>query len=292
MLPQRDARYSAEFFPEELTPNARAQLVPSTSIKEVWKMKYSIVLLLAIAIWTGVAFPFTRSTKTRGPAAENSGDQPTVEEILDSYVKALGGREAIARIKSRVMKGKFEGTKLGDRGNIESYWKSPDKSLFALEVPGRGGGVQGFDGAIGFSQDPRNGFREMSANAVVHWKRNSDPQLPIKMQEYFTKLTFSGNQSVGGKDARCLELTAAVPTPDTWCFDSKTGLLLSRSFEPNAEIGKIEFLYEDYREVEGVRIPFLVRQINRTGMTTYLYEKVFYNVALEDSKFSASQYRK
>jgi hypothetical protein len=83
-----------------------------------------------------------------------------------------------------------------------------------------------------------------------------------------------------------------VPTPDTWCFDSKSGLLLSRSFEPNAEIGKIEFLYEDYRDVVGVKLPFLVRQINRIGMTTYKYEKVVYNVSIEDSKFAASRYRK
>lgn len=256
-------------------------------------MKHTLVVLIAIMCWiANHQLPGPGASAQVSGGAETSRSQPAVDEVLENYVKALGGREAIAKINSRVMKGKYEGVKLGDKGEIESYWKGPDKSLFALEVLGRGSGVQGFDGTTGFSQDPRNGFREMNANAVVHWKRNNDPQLPIKMKEYFTKLTFTGKQSIGGKDANCLELTAPVPTPDTWCFDSKSGLLLSRSFEPNAEIGKIEFLYEDYRDVDGVKLPFLVRQINRIGMTTYKYEKVVYNVSIEDSKFAASRYRK
>lgn len=256
-------------------------------------MKYAAVFLILIvgSIAAG-QFSTDRVTAQSPAAPESAQRQPGVDEVLDNYVKALGGKEAIARINSRVMKGKFEGAKLGDRGIVESYWKSPDKSLFILEVPGRGSGAQGFDGTIGFSADPRNGFREMSANPLVHWKRNNDPRLPIKMKDYFTTLTPSAGQSIGGQNANCLELTAPVPSPDTWCFDSRSGLLLSRSFEPNAEIGKIEILYEDYREVEGVKVAFLVRQINRTGMTTFKYDAVQYNVALEDSKFEAAKYRK
>lgn len=253
-------------------------------------MKFVTLCLIAI-LATATAHQLATHDAAQAPV-NTSASPADVDVILDNYVKALGGTEAIARINSRVMKGKYEGVKLGDRGNVESYWKSPDKSLFTLEVPGRGSGVQGFDGTVGFTQDPRNGFREMSATFVVHWKRNNDPQLPIKMKEYFTKLAITGAQSIGGRDATCLELTAPVPTPDTWCFDTKSGLLLSRSFEPNAEIGKIEFLYEDYREVDGVKVPFLVRQIGRTGMTITKYEKVVHNVALDDSKFAASKYRK
>jgi hypothetical protein len=256
-------------------------------------MKYVAVFLVSIVCWIAADQLFTHPVAAQNPSGpENSQRQPSVDEVLANYVTALGGKEAIAKINSRVMTGKFEGAKLGDQGNVGSYWKSPDKSLFVLEVPGRGSGAQGFDGTIGFSQDPRNGFREMGANALVHWKRNNDPQLPIKMKEYFTKLTSSGRQSIGGQDANCVELTAPVPTPDTWCFDSKSGLLLSRSFEPNAEIGKIEVLYEDYREVDGVKVPFLVRQINRTGMSTFKYEKMQSNVTIDDSKFEASKYRK
>ena len=255
-------------------------------------MKYAAVFLILIAgLIAAGQFSTPPVVAQNSAPPETSQRQPGVDEILDDYVKALGGKEAIARINSRVMKGKFEGAKLGDRGIVESYWKSPDKSLFVLEVPGRGSGAQGFDGTIGFSQDPRNGFREMSANPLVHWKRNNDPQLPIKIREYFTKATRGASQSIGGHNANCLDLTAPVPSPDTWCFDSTSGLLLSRSFEPNAEIGKIEILYEDYRVVDGVKVPFLVRQINRTGMTTFKYDAVQYNVALEDSKFEASKYR-
>jgi zinc protease len=256
-------------------------------------VRYVLVPIVAIVSWMTTPPLLSHNVSAQDPAGTKiSRSQPAVEEVLENYVKALGGHDAIAGISSRVMKGKFQGAKLGDQGNIESYWKSPDKSLFVLAVPGRGGGAQGFDGTTGFSQDPRNGFREMTANAVVHWKRNNDPQLPIKMKEYFTKLASSSSQSIGGHETNCLELTAPVPTPDTWCFDSKSGLLLSRSFEPNAEIGKIEFLYEDYREVDGVKVPFLVRQISRMGMTTYKYEQISYNVTLEDSRFAASGYRK
>lgn len=257
-------------------------------------MRYLVVFLISIVGWIAADSSHRHLAQQNPSGPENSRHQPSVDEILDHYVKALGGKEAIARNKSRVMTGTLESSfdTLGNRPAVENYWKSPDKSLSVMEVPGHFFAVQGFDGTIGFSQNPSNGFREMNSNALVHWKRNNIPHLPIKMKDYFTKLTSSAGQTIGGKDTNCLEFTAPIPTPDTWCFDSKSGLLVSRSFEPNAVAGRIEFLYEDYREVEGVKVPFLVRQTTRTGVTTLKYEKVQYNVALDDSMFEASKYRK
>ena len=82
----------------------------------------SLFLLLASTTVSGEPFP------------QNKPDTgtPTLEQILDKYVQALGGRAALEKVNSRASKGTFTSNHLKTTGPIELYAKAPNKWLMVL----------------------------------------------------------------------------------------------------------------------------------------------------------------
>lgn len=72
---------------------------------------------------------------------------PTVEQILDKYVAAIGGRAAIERLNTRVSKGTqviWNGTEFP----FETSQKTPDKYLDVTTRPNNVVVTIGFDGTV------------------------------------------------------------------------------------------------------------------------------------------------
>src|SRR5581483_11660612 len=73
----------------------------------------------------------------------------TIEQVLEKYVEAMGGKAAIEKVTSRVERGRFEIAGLALSGPVEIYGKAPDKRLIRYTVPGQAVLSEGFNGAIG-----------------------------------------------------------------------------------------------------------------------------------------------
>jgi len=68
------------------------------------------------------------------PEAAKPAAMPPADQIVDKYVQALGGAEALGKISSRVEKGNLTG--FGDRQfPIEVYAKAPDKRRSVMHMP-------------------------------------------------------------------------------------------------------------------------------------------------------------
>jgi hypothetical protein len=74
-------------------------------------------------------------------------------------------------------------------------------------------------------------------------------------------------------------------------FDARTGLLLRRHIEEPTAFGwfPLDINFEGYREVDGVKIPFVVR-LSSAGSawgvrTSYMILEVHQNVPIDDEKF-------
>src|SRR5262249_62089377 len=63
---------------------------------------------------------------------------PTLEQILDKYVQALGGKAALLAPNSRVMKGTIEAPATVAKETIQIYAKAPDTLYKHLAIPERG----------------------------------------------------------------------------------------------------------------------------------------------------------
>lgn len=214
---------------------------------------------------------------------------PTVDKILDSYVKALGGAEALEQLTTRVMKAKIALAN-GVTINMEIYQKAPNKSL-VVTTNSTSPGISFFDGFNGTTThwfaNSRGGDVEKNYFQLAQVKRDAEFYKPLKFKELYITLRVLGKTKVGEREAYVIEATPSDPNPERLYFDTETGLLLRRYREFRTVLGSIpsQVDYEEYREVENVKVPFAVRSVSTGSETILKFFDIKHNVPIDDEKF-------
>ena len=91
------------------------------------------------------------------------------------------------------------------------------------------------------------------------------------LRTLFRSLTLKGREEVGGAEALLVEATTAGGATVRLYFDARTGLLVRRD----------QTYYEDFREVDGLRLPFRVRD----DLSVITFSEVKHNLTLDDARF-------
>jgi hypothetical protein len=212
---------------------------------------------------------------------------PSVDQILDKYVQALGGKAAVEKLTSRVSKGTFEVDQMPGTATEEIYEKAPNKQLSITDAPNFGVVRRAFNGTAGWQDMPQTGLQDVTGNQLTAMKRYSDFYRDIKLQELYPKMTVKGKESVNGHDAYVVEATPADGPPELMYFDVGSGLLVRAQGQaegPNGTV-MIDSTFDDYREVDGIKLPFVIHQsMGDFGFTIRLTE-VKHNVPIDDAKF-------
>ncbi len=151
---------------------------------------------------------------------------PTVDQILDKYVYAIGGKAAVEKITSRVIIGSLVAP--GGTAPLEIYEKLPSKFLVIIDSPISGMSQNGFNGTVAWSQNRENGLREMSGPQVENFKREYDLHREIKLKTLYPKLTCKGKEMINDRETFVVKAVAADSIPETMYIDVRTGLLIRR----------------------------------------------------------------
>jgi zinc protease len=215
-------------------------------------------------------------------------DLPTPDQILDKYVQTLGGKAAMEKITSTASKGTFEIPAFGATGSAEVWEKAPNKTALKLDIPGFGLVLEGFNGTVAWSQDPQSGLREKTGAELAATKLDADFYKPLRLKQLYPKIVVKGKEKVGDKDAYVLTATPAEGTAETWYFDATSGLLIRMDLERESPQGKmaVQVFQEDYKEVDGIKIPHTMRQVTSAFTIIIKLAEVKHNVAIEEAKFN------
>ncbi len=244
------------------------------------------VLSLALIVAASVTALAQGPEKT--PEAKPAPASPSVDQVLDKYVQAVGGKAAIEKLTSRVSKGTLEAPDQGVSGSIEIYAKAPNKTATVVDVPGFGQFRQGFDGTGGWADNPQTGVREMSGQELSITKRGAEFHQVLKLRELYPKMTLKGTQKMGTRNAHVVEADPGDGTLRRMYFDAETGLLVRNEIERDSPEGRStqDTELEDYKEVDGVKLPFIVRQSNPNLSFVVKISEVRHNVSIDDAKFA------
>ena len=250
-----------------------------------------VIYALLLAASAGAALAQEKPQQAIAPeasAAKATAAEPTVDQILDKYVQAIGGRQAVEKITSRVVKGTFEVSAMGLKGEIEVYAKAPNKTLRIQNISGVGEVREGYDGKIGWSQNPMMGLREKSGAELAATARSSDIHATIKTRQLYSKLEFKGKEKVGNRETYAILATPAEGAPVKMYFDAQTGLVarIDRDVETPEGRFHVETTADDYREVDGVMIAFTMREESSVSSAVIKLTEVKHNVAIDDAKFN------
>ncbi len=212
---------------------------------------------------------------------------PTADQIIDNHVKAIGGKEALAKVSSRVAKGKLDIAAANISGTFESQNKGPNLSSMTAELANFGLVRQGFDGTVAWEANPMVGLREKSGVELADAKLEAELHRELKMKELFPKLEVKGKEKVGDKETYVVLATPKEGTPITLYFDAQSWLLLKDAAERETPEGKVptQTFYEDYREVDGMKFPFKLRQVNPMFEMVIAFTEIKHNGTIDETKF-------
>ena len=118
------------------------------------------------------------------------------DEVLAGYVASLGGRAALEKITSRVAKGSFDVSGIAMSGPVEIYAKSPNLMLLVLKMPGQETFKDGFDGRVGWEQNPDDGITDKTGLEEGSAVRDADFYQPLKLRLQYPNLIFKGTGKV------------------------------------------------------------------------------------------------
>src|ERR1700722_2923761 len=228
------------------------------------------------------------STTQAGGATQAAAAMPTGEQVLDRYVQAIGGRAAWMKLNSRVSKGTIEIPAMNNlNGTVEIHEKAPNLMLAVINLGGAAF-EQGFDGKIAWSDNPQNGLRELSGGELDDARHEANFYHALELRKLYTKMAVTGIERVNGHDTYAVEATRAEGAPDKMYFDMQTGLLVRSMNQRYTPDGLTEFTadVDDYTEVDGVKLPFTVRQTGASATFVIRFTEVHHNLQLTDSQFA------
>ena len=212
--------------------------------------------------------------------------RPTVDEIFARYLQAVGG-SAAAATKTLFMKGTRVASQNRNTPN-EITISLPDKLQIVANTP-QGVVRQTLADETGWIFNGKD-LRTLTATEATTVRRGLEAVFGIVKVTRAPEMQLAGVEKIDGRDMWVIAQSNPERTV-TYDFDAGTGLLrrkkiLNHTFAlPIPE--QIDF--EDYRDVDGVKLPFVIRSsaIDTYDSWTRTFTEVKRNVAV-DEKFFAS----
>ena len=229
--------------------------------------------------------------------AASAAPAQTVDEIVDKSLAAMGGRAALAKVTSRHTVGTMTvSTPGGDLpGTIEVFNQAPNRvrTLINLDLSAVGAGAmtldQRFDGTSGFAMDTMRGDGPMPAAQVENMRNTAFPTPLLAYKERGAKLALAGKEKLGDRDVYALTLTPASGSPLRLFVDVESYLVTKAVITTEIpEMGPLEQSTEfsDYRDVDGVKVPFHVKGTSAVQTFTVNLTKVEQNTTIDPAVFT------
>lgn len=221
------------------------------------------------------------------PPADRPADKPTVptvEELFGRYRRAVGGDT----IRSLRLTGVNSVAMSGSSVPFEADALFPDEFLIDAKSPG--GEVRTIlNGTQGWRRT-RTSSTPLSLAQIATIRVNAEVVIkPLKFDDSTVPRTVSGIEQSGAK--RYYIIQSQLPAgPQRLYFDADTGLLYKVHTEVRTPLGNRveERTFEDYRTVQGVTLPFLIRNHYMEDQSEFRISAAEINVPLDSHLFEAN----
>jgi photosynthetic reaction center cytochrome c subunit len=217
-------------------------------------------------------------------ARQELANLPRADQILNKYVEALGGADAIRNLTTLVETATT--TIASTETTVEIFDRSPDKRSVITHLPS-GDNFTVFDGVESWIAGPNRPLRKMPSADLPGAKMDADLQFALHTQEFFGKLKAAPSEKLNGEDAyQFIGERDGQPTGRLY-FSKESGLLLRvlRYSASPLGLNPTRIDYSDYRPVEGVKIPYRWTAAQAFGQFTIQVTDAKINVPVDEQKF-------
>jgi hypothetical protein len=218
---------------------------------------------------------------------------PTVDQVLNKYIEAIGGAQKVAGITSFVASGQSVGYRgFGGGGVVEVSAKAPDQRATHIsfpEYPDRGVSVRTYDGRTGWIATPLAVVPKYELSGSERDGARIDAQLsfPSQIRQALTSLRVGPPTTIEDKDVTVVQGNGPNGTLATLYFDDASGLLVRLVRHGRSPIGRVptQVDYSDYRDVGGVKFPFRWTFAWLDGRDSFEFSDVKLNVPVDAARF-------
>ena len=214
-----------------------------------------------------------------------AGAAPTVDDVIQKYVTAIGGTDAIRKTTSRVEKGTI--LVGGSQTPIEVFTKAPNKRV-TISHGANGDSFTAFDGTAGWMGNTGRLAREMSPTESLASSLDAEFAIAVRLKEIFPQIRRARPEQIDGVMCESLIGTGPGRLPVRLYFDQNSGLLIRLVRFAETPVGRnpTQIDYADYRDTDGVKIPFRWTLSRLNGRFTIQIADVKSNVPIDDAKFA------
>lgn len=214
---------------------------------------------------------------------------PTGDVFFTRFVEASGGEAAIRQRTSRLSQGEISIPALGIRGHLQLLQTATGKTVQTLEVgPGMTFSM-GSDGTVAWINIPGVGVQEMEGDQRTQFLDDSDLFRTLNLSKRFTKTEVKSPEKLAGVECDVVVGTTKAGKVETLYFSRPDGLLRRWDREILTQEGTWapgETWIEDYRTVDGLKVPFKTRQPKpETGAYEIELSEIRHGVPTPEEKF-------
>jgi cytochrome c5 len=234
-----------------------------------------------------VGLPPLGDEKPKQPTRARGNDEqlPTPDQVLQSYYTAVGGKAALEKLTSKVTKGSV--TTPQGKLTFEADQKAPNMLLVSVTLPNGGAYSEAFNGSIAWRKGDRGPAGELSGPELALASASArffDPDLSPAPDSMGNRVAI---ETLNGHECYVLRPKAPAGIFERLYFDKQSGLLQRRMLGELTQFGVLPnyWDYSDYRDVNGVKVPFTTTRTRWDGALTFTADTVQLNAPVEDSKF-------
>ena len=209
---------------------------------------------------------------------------PAPDSLLDQYLAAVGGTDALKKINTRVAKGTV--IAFGDqRMPVDIYAKAPDMRVSVMHTK-EGESVTAYNGKAGWLSVPSR-VHMMNAQESFGARMDADLAFAADVKSLYTKWETLPGEKIDGHDTWLVVGHNEGQPPLKLYLDQKSNLLLRLVRYTDSPLGynPTQIDYADYRAADGIKIPYRWSIARPGNRFTIQIDQLQQNVPVDDAKF-------
>jgi hypothetical protein len=228
--------------------------------------------------WRVAALLLAGAIPALGQRAGDNATLPSALQVLDRYVQATGGRDALLRYKSTTIHQRFQVPAQKLDVEAVSYSKGL-KTLQKTFLPGGKVDLSGYDGKVAWDVGPDGKVTLYHGDIVKTIARDADMYYHLHVLDYFKQLDVVGVKEFAGHQCYDLKGVNNWNQPNEQFYDTSSGLLIGYHFNTKwrGGPGDTTATFEDYKNFGGVLIPVKTIGRDATGVSISLVTSVTYD---------------
>ena len=214
---------------------------------------------------------------------------PSAEQILDKYIQAAGGAERLAAVTSFTARGASTG--YGPEGTrpIEIAAKAPAQRTTTIHTLD-GDHTTVFDGGAGWISAPHRpvAVLGLTGSELDGLRLEAELSFPARIKGALGQWRAGAPSEIDDRAVQVVQGSRPNGVLATFYFDSETGLLTRLVRYATSKVGRLptQIDYADYRDVNGVKVPFKYKVTWLDGLESVELSEVRLNAPVDAAKFA------